>query len=298
MTAATLSRLERDIAALAGRFAAPEAVLSPLEVARRSGLEPDDWQRDVLESDAQQIILLCSRQSGKSTVTAILATHRAVSVPGSLVLLLAPALRQSQELFRKVKACYAALGDTVPAVVENALSLELTNGSRIVCLPGKEATIRGFSRPALVIEDEASRVPDDLHQAVRPMLAVSRGRLVLLSSPAGRRGHLYETWEHGGPDWLKVKITARDVPRIDPAWLEAERLAIGDWWFDQEYLCDFKDAVDAYFRGVDIEAMADPSIVPLFDRVVAWWCRSTSSPWTWARSTITPRSPSWSGASN
>jgi hypothetical protein len=267
MTAATLSRLERDIAALAGRFAAPEAVLSPLEVARRSGLEPDDWQRDVLESDAQQIILLCSRQSGKSTVTAILATHRAVSVPGSLVLLLAPALRQSQELFRKVKACYAALGDTVPAVVENALSLELANGSRIVCLPGKEATIRGFSRLALVIEDEASRVPDDLHQATRPMLAVSRGRLVLLSTPFGRRGHLYETWEHGGPDWLRVKVTADQCPRISPEWLAQERAAIGSWWFEQEYECQFKDAIDSFFRSEDVDAMADPSIVPLFARV-------------------------------
>jgi hypothetical protein len=144
----------------------------------------------VLASDAKQIILLCSRQSGKSTVTSILATHQAVAVPGSLVLLLAPALRQSQELFRKVKGVYAALGDTVPAVVENALSLELANASRIVCLPGQEMTVRGFSAPDLVIEDEASRVTDALHQAIRPMLAISRGRLVLLSSPFGRRGHM------------------------------------------------------------------------------------------------------------
>jgi hypothetical protein len=262
---ATLSRLGREVATLRAQLAPPAATLSPLEVARRSGIDPDPWQHDVLESDAQQIILLCSRQSGKSTVTSILATHRAVSVPGSLVLLLAPALRQIQELFRKVKGVYAALGDAVPAVVENALSLELANGSRIVTLPGKEATIRGFSAPDLVIEDEASRVPDELHQAVRPMLAVSRGKLVLLSSPFGPRGHFYESWEHGGPDWLKVRITAYDVPRIDPAWLETERAAIGDWWFDQEYLCQFKDAVDAYFRGEDIAAMADPAIVPLFE---------------------------------
>src|SRR5215217_5517099 len=139
-----LATLQRRTDALAAQFE-PAATLAPLEVAHRSGIEPDPWQRDVLDSDAQQILLLCSRQSGKSTVTSILATHRAVTVPGSLVLLLAPALRQSQELFRKVKGVYAALGATEPAVVENALSLELANGSRIVTLPGKEATIRGFS---------------------------------------------------------------------------------------------------------------------------------------------------------
>jgi hypothetical protein len=236
MTAATLQRLERDIAALAGRVTSSAVTLTPLDVARHSGLEPDAWQRDVLNSDAQQIILLCSRQSGKSSTTAILATHRAVTVPGSLVLLLAPALRQSQELFRKVK-------------------------------PGSEKTIRGFSAPDLVIEDEASRVPDELHQAVRPMLAVSRGRLVLLSSPFGRRGHFHDFWERGGPDWLKVKITAYDVPRIDPAWLAAERAAIGDWWFEQEYLCVFKDAVDSFFRSEDIAAAFSDDVQPLFAEV-------------------------------
>jgi hypothetical protein len=261
---ATLSRLEKDVASLRAQLAPPAAVLSPLEVARCSGIEPDPWQCDVLTSTAQQIILLCSRQSGKSTVTSILATHQAVSVPGSLVLLLAPALRQSQELFRKVKGVYAALDDTVPAVVENALSLELANGSRIVTLPGKEATIRGFSAPDLVIQDEASRVPDELHQAVRPMLAVSQGRLVLLSSPFGRRGHFYETWENGGSDWLRVKITAHDVPRIDPAWLEAEREAIGRWWWEQEYMCLFKDAIDSFFRYEDIAAAVSDDVRPLF----------------------------------
>jgi hypothetical protein len=262
-----LATIERRVDALATRLHPPAAPLSALEVARRAGFEPDPWQADVLTSRARQIILLCSRQAGKSQTTAILATHRAVTVPDSLVLLLAPALRQSQELFRKVKNVYAALGPTVPAVVENALSLELANGSRIVCLPGKEATVRGFSAPDLVIEDESARVPDELHHAIRPMLAVSGGRLVLLSSPFGRRGHFYDTWEHGDPAWMKVKITAHDVPRIDPAWLEAERAAIGSWWFAQEYLCEFKDAVDSYFRGEDIEAVASPAVRPLFAAV-------------------------------
>ncbi len=263
-----LTTIERRMATLAAQLAPPPALaISPLEVARRGGIEPDDWQRDVLTSEARRIILLCSRQSGKSTTTSVLATQQAVTVPDSLTLLLAPALRQSQELFRKVKAFYAALGASVPAVAENSLVLELANGSRIVTLPGSEKTVRGFSAPDLVIEDESARVPDDLHQAIRPMLAVSQGRLVLLSSPFGRRGHFYETWERGGPEWLRVKVTAYDVPRIDPAWLEAERLAIGAWWFDQEFLCVFRDAIDSYFRGEDVEAMASSDVQPLFAEV-------------------------------
>ena len=119
--------------------------LDPVLLARRAGFDPDPWQAALLRSDARQMILLCSRQAGKSSVSAFLALHEALYRPPALVLLLSPTLRQSQELFRKIKAAYGALERDVDRVAEeSALRLEFTSGSRIVCLPGKEATIRGF----------------------------------------------------------------------------------------------------------------------------------------------------------
>jgi hypothetical protein len=77
--------------------------LDPVAFAAKAGLpEPDRWQRDLLRSDASRVLLNCSRQAGKSTVAALLALYRAIYSPGSLILLLAPALRQSRELFAKV----------------------------------------------------------------------------------------------------------------------------------------------------------------------------------------------------
>jgi hypothetical protein len=242
--------------------------LDPVRLAERAGIVPDDWQTDLLRSDARQAILLCSRQSGKSTCTAILAAHQAAFVPGSLTLIVSPSLRQSGELYLKVRNVLAALGDVVPpAPQKNATTLRLANGSRVVSLPGTEKTVRGFSAPDLVIEDEASRVDDAMFSALRPMLAVSGGKFVLLSSPFGRRGHFHDMWERGGPGWKRVKVTARDCPRIDPDWLEQERLAIGSWFWEQEYMCVFKDAQDQFFRSEDIDAMEDPSIVPLLERI-------------------------------
>ena len=238
--------------------------LDPVRLAERAGVTPDGWQADLLRSAERQLILLCSRQAGKSTVSAVLALHEALYRPSALVLLLSPSLRQSQELFRKIKDAYAALGAAVcPIAEESALRLELTNGSRLVCLPGKEATIRGFSGVALLVVDEASRVPDELYMAVRPMLAVSGGRVVLLSTPFGKRGFFFKEWVEGGADWHRVKITAHDVPRIPPAWLARERERIGEWWFRQEYLCDFVETDAAAFAYEDVEAALDDRAAPL-----------------------------------
>ncbi|MDQ3605583.1 MAG: phage terminase large subunit [Gemmatimonadota bacterium] len=239
--------------------------LDPVRIAHLAGLNPDPWQADLLRSRARQMILLCSRQAGKSTVSALLAVDDALHRAPALILLLAPALRQAQELFRKVKEVLHALGPAAPPIAqESALTLELANGSRIVALPGKESTIRGYSAVNLLVVDEASRVPDELNDAVRPMLSVSGGRIILLSTPWGKRGFFFDTWSEGAPDWQRVRITAHDVPRISPAWLEAERQRIPDFVFRQEYLTEFGETEDQVFSYTSIMTAITSNVRPLF----------------------------------
>jgi hypothetical protein len=172
--------------------------LDRVAFVHKLGIDPDPWQHDLLRSDSDRVLLNCSRQSGKSTMTGAIALHRALYHPGSLILCLAPALRQSQELFGKILGFYRDLDRPVRAQGERKLSLELENGSRIVTLPGTERTVRGFSGAALLLVDEASRVDDGLYYAVRPMLAVSGGALMMLSTPAGRRGVFSRSGPKGG----------------------------------------------------------------------------------------------------
>ena len=86
-----LLQATRNLIARLGQDEARDPVL----LAQRAGLNPDPWQADVLRSTAHQIILLVTRQGGKSTVSSVRALHRALYTPASLVLLLAPAYRQS-----------------------------------------------------------------------------------------------------------------------------------------------------------------------------------------------------------
>jgi phage terminase large subunit-like protein len=115
-------------------------------MARRARIVPDSWQSDLLRSDAKQLILNCSRQSGKSTITAVLGLHTALFEPNSLVLLLSPSLRQSQELFRKLKDFYNAVGcDSLPRISEeSSLRLEFHNGSRVVRCRARSRRLEAF----------------------------------------------------------------------------------------------------------------------------------------------------------
>jgi hypothetical protein len=192
-------------------------------------------------------------------MAAVLALHRALAVPGSLVLCLAPALRQSQELFGKVLGFYRDLGRPIPAEAEQRLGLELSNGSRIAALPGSERTVRGFSGVDLLLIDEAARVDDALVYSVRPMLAVSGGAMMLLSTPYGRRGAFYEEWT-GSEPWKRYEVPASECPRIPASFLEEERRSMPEWWFAQEYGCEFRETEDQLWTHAMIEGARDDDL--------------------------------------
>ncbi len=231
--------------------------------AKALGLEPDPWQERLLRSSSDRVLLNCCRQSGKSTMTGLIALHRALYHPGSLILCLAPALRQAQELFAKVLAFYRDLDRPVAPQAERKLSLELENGSRIVTLPGTEKTIRGFSGAALLIVDEAARVDDGLYYAVRPMLAVSGGALMMLTTPYGKRGVFYEEWTRGA-GWERYEVPAEECRRITLEFLEEERATLPSWVFRQEYECSFEETEDQVFTTDMIDRAVTSDVKPLF----------------------------------
>src|SRR5260370_31081190 len=127
----------------------------PLEIFRLADMEPDQWQANLIRCESKRLLLLCSRQAGKSTVAAALAVLTALLEAPALVLLVSRGLRQSGELYRKVLDMYRALGQPVAITQKSVESLELANGSRIVCLPGSEENVRSYSAVKLLVIDEA-----------------------------------------------------------------------------------------------------------------------------------------------
>jgi Terminase large subunit, T4likevirus-type, N-terminal len=260
--ASTLASEIRRLKDLIGpvRGAVPK---DPVEFVRRyAHIEPDPWQERVLREGAEpgaQTILNCSRQVGKSTCAAALALHTALVEPGSLVLVVAPSLRQASELFSVCARMYREVGEPVPSESFRKMGMELANGSRIESLPGTQKTVRGYANVRLLILDEASQIDGELYHAIRPMLAVSGGALLLASTPFDTAGVFYTVWMHG-EGWHKEEIKATDCPRISPEFLEAERAAMPDRVFRREYMCEFAGSDmrvwgEALIRSIENDAL-------------------------------------------
>src|SRR5215469_15360425 len=227
----------------------------------RLQFKPDRWQAKLLRSRSSWVLLNCCRQSGKSTTTAIVALHTAVYEPPGLVLCVSPSLRQSKELFAKVMAFLKSIEPVIPLEEDNKSSCQLANGSRIVSLPGDPDTIRGFSAPSLIITDEAGYVPDAMAAALLPMLATGGGRRIDMSSPNGRRGYFYESWQYG-EGAQRIKITGEQCPRISKKYLGQMRKELGPMLFAQEFEGEFIDDSATAFSSELIQAALVDELSP------------------------------------
>jgi hypothetical protein len=258
-----------------------------VNVMRHLGLEPDPWQADVLQSEHPRLLLNCARQAGKSTVVAVLALVHALFRSMSKVVILSRSQRQANELLRQIKFYHLVLGERL-LERRTVSEIEFKNMSRIISLPCKEETIRGLAHVDILILDEAARVPDDLYRAVRPMLAVSKGRLICLSTPHGKRGFFWNAWAKGGADWHRIEIPATKCSRIAPSFLEEERRALGESWYRQEYECSFEALEGLVYPDfarcvVPKDSEAWQAALKLWDEKRAHWEQLTHSrpPWAW-----------------
>ena len=212
---------------------------APIPVAQwvkeKLGFAPDEIQARVLSTESKQGILNCTRQWGKSTTAAAKAVHEACTKDGSLILVVSPSERQSAELVRKAAEFTQRLGVRSKRDGHNSISLAFPNGARIV----------------------------GLYRAMRPMLAVSGGRLWLMSTPNGKQGFFYDTWERGGPEWERIRVTGYECPRIPNEFLDKERVLHGERGFRQEYLCEFGDVEGGVFDMDLVQRAFTDDVEPL-----------------------------------
>jgi len=208
----------------------------------------DTWQEKVLATEGN-VCLRSGRQVGKSTVISVKAGGYAVKNPNKIILVVSAVERQAYLLFEKILdylyknyKTYVKKGKDRPTKSK----IKLNNGSTILCLPTglSGVGIRGYTVD-LLIADEAAFIPEEVWTAVTPMLAVSKGKIILLSTPHGRGGYYYSCFED--ENFTPFHISSEECPRVDPKFLERERARMTKVQYAQEYLGEFVDELRQFF---------------------------------------------------
>jgi hypothetical protein len=216
----------------------------------------DSWQKEALNTQSNRLLLNCSRQAGKSTVVSLLALHHALFTPKALVLVVSHTDIQAKETFKKIADSFHDLKtEWYKSEVDTVYEIRFNNKSRIIARTGQQPdSLRGYSGVTLLIIDEAASVLEESYMVLKPMLAVSKGKVVLLSTPKGKRGFFYDAYkdahENNRESWHYLEIKADDCPRITQEYLLSEKERNPDWVFEQEYYCVFISNVSNIFPNV------------------------------------------------
>ncbi len=197
------------------------------------------------------------RQAGKTTAAAVANSHHLIFGPaGSTSLILAPTQRQSGEAIRRIRSLLLKAGAKL--TTDNAFSLELDNGSRVLGLPGQDdAAIRGLTVDGLLVVDEAARVADGLFQAAQPMVLrhAKMARVMVLSTAWARDGFFYRLWTESDPqDWIKIEARIDQCTHLTHEEVERERRSMPASVFAREYLNQFDSIEHRFFSAENIAA--------------------------------------------
>jgi hypothetical protein len=211
---------------------------------------PYSYQVDILKSHSKRLSVRAGRQVGKTEVIALKALHYAITRPGKVILILSPTMRQSQILFNKIDS-YIQINPYIYDLIERKTQtfIKFYNTSEIHSLPSGETgdTIRGFS-PSLIIIDEAAYVKDKVFVSIEPSLGATQGDIILISTPFGKRGRFYETFNpKGSQRYETYHIRAKDCPKIDSEFLQEQRETLTAMEYLQEFEGEFVEEADAYF---------------------------------------------------
>ncbi|KKM76406.1 hypothetical protein LCGC14_1380490 [marine sediment metagenome] len=205
----------------------------------------DPWQAKLLATK-KDVVITSGRQCGKSTATSILAGRTALEIPNSFILIGAYVIEQAQLIFQKVHEYIKAKAKDEIEKPATLNYLELKNGSKIYCRPIGDtgAGMRGFTATMLII-DEAAFIPDRAWEAIEPVISVSKGRTILLSTPQGKRGFFYKATVN--KNYTQIQVSARDCPRHTKTFLDQKQSEMSPIAFATEYLGEFIDDYNRKF---------------------------------------------------
>jgi hypothetical protein len=193
----------------------------------------------------KEVAVICGRQAGKSRIAAVIGAYEALAAAKEpdetdiwALLISQDAKAATRVLFSYCRAIFAASRRLEASLVDESLDaqtnevLRLKNGVSIGVYPCRPPAVRGLRARVVVLDELAyfrsgENLPLDVEmlRAVRPTLAMTGGRLIILSSPGGRVGALWQLYrKHFGQETTTLLTWQAAAPDLNPT-LPADYIA-------------------------------------------------------------------------
>src|SRR3990167_3228601 len=242
--------------------------LKPSEFAKfYVDFERFEYQREALDCTEKNVELVWSRQTGKSTITAIRALYAAIMNDEWTVLVLAPTQRQSGRLFRKIKRFIMSSAIKHPELRiaemverETMTVIEFANGSEVIALPLGEdgGNIKGFTANLIIVDECGEVDKQEIWSAINPMTIMTGGGQWLIGTLKGTHSQFYKIFK--SPKLYKFKLFTANYmqnPKSDKEQIELDKLRMPIAMWNQEYMNIPMDEYDSFFPSVLVNSIVE-----------------------------------------
>jgi hypothetical protein len=221
-------------------------------------------------------VCIVGRQSGKTRIAAMLAVFEAITATEEAGAELSALLvaQDHRAALRTLLKYAAAPFDLVPmlaraVVTRTADTIALENGVALSAYPCRPQALRGLRARVAVCDELAffrssEGFPVDLEmlRALRPTLATTGGKLIVLSSPYGQTGALWHLHrKHYGRDDSTTLVWQASAPAMNPT-LPADYLARMEQddpeAYRSEVLGEFRAGLSTFFAADSLGACVVP----------------------------------------
>ena len=212
------------------------------------------YQKKVILDNSKVKILNFSRQIGKSWTAAYLATQKCLMKQNGLVIYLSTGQRAADESLKTCKK----FGDAIKVLSDGKITYNSTascitysNGSRIMTLPGKPESCRGWTVDLLVCDEMAFwQQPDECWQAIVPALlnkiAGGDKEIIICSTPLGKNSLFFDLCQRAKVenDWKYFEVSIHDAIKdgLNVDLEQLHKLIPDPIQFSIEFECSFADS--------------------------------------------------------
>lgn len=212
------------------------------------------------EKDTKQLVLVWSRQSGKSVFAEIMLIENLLK-KNKFSAYISPTFQLGRKVYKEIVNLLDGKG-IIKKANSSTLTIETITNSTLQFYSVESYTaIRGTTVNGVLICDEAAYYPDVLPNGeniwgnvIMPITKARQPLTIFISTPCGKQGFFYDFYLRAlnGEDGIKyLERTIYDDNLVDKEQIEEIKRSIPPKAFEQEFMCKFLDSSLTFFQGFE-----------------------------------------------